>query len=265
MLEVQECESAELTAQLSSTFDPVQLAALSVEDLIELYDLLASIFCGPSGYFRPGEQCLNLLGTDDNCKFERLRVWFCNHSSQHLDFDSYFVKSGILKTHRHMKRFTKGARIVMKKRAVRAISDSDESADNEARSDTAVFCTKELIYLALEFHKKNIALRSENENEHNYEKTCNENCNGDQEFLTKIMGTKYPDDMTQKKKKKRKLNTTADISPYLYYDEEEKNTSKLQLKPLLILDLNKVLVWRRKKSNFFIIRPYATEVTEFFI
>lgn len=57
------------------------------------------------------------------------------------------------------------------------------------------------------------------------------------------------------KKRKKKSKDGGMVILRLYFDD-----SSNKLKPLLIFDLNKVLVWRRTKTNFFVIRPHAIEV-----
>ena len=56
-------------------------------------------------------------------------------------------------------------------------------------------------------------------------------------------------------KRKKKSKEGGMVILRLYFDD-----SSNKLKPLLIFDLNKVLVWRRTKTDFFIIRPHAIEV-----
>ena len=57
------------------------------------------------------------------------------------------------------------------------------------------------------------------------------------------------------KKRKKRNKDGGMVILRLYFDD-----SSNKLKPLLIFDLNKVLVWRRSKTNFFVIRPHAIEV-----
>ena len=57
------------------------------------------------------------------------------------------------------------------------------------------------------------------------------------------------------KKRKKKSKDGGMVILRLYFDD-----SSNKLKPLLIFDLNKVLVWRRTKTDFFVIRPFAIEV-----
>ena len=78
------------------------------------------------------------------------------------------------------------------------------------------------------------------------------------QYTNEIQSDIVEDELTEIKKinkKRKKKNKDGMVILRLYFDD-----SSNKLKPLLIFDLNKVLVWRRTKSSFFVIRPHAIEV-----
>ena len=240
------------SAETPSSFSSIQFSTLSVDDLSELYDVFQLIFCGPNGYFKQGEECLSSLATDDNIYFRRLKVWINKHSSETVDFGSQDVQNSIMDLNKDMKRFTRAAKCAMKKRAIGDTSEPNKTLDDALVRDTASISTRELISFTLE----SLAARNEKENGGNANNT-------DIEYSTmNELFTSDKDDNIKKKKRKRKL---AQINKSdLYYDIEKVDegceSSPPQLKPLLIFDLNKVLVWRRKRSNYFVVRPFAIQV-----
>ena len=251
-------EVTQQSAEPPVSFSSIEFGSLSVNDLIELYDVFQLIFCGPNGYFIQGEECLSSLATNDNIYFQRLKVLINKHSSQTVDFGSQDVQIGIMNLNKRMKRFTRAAKFAMRKRVVGDLSESNKTSDDALVQGTVALCTRELITFTLKSHAERIAAKNE------ADKVGNDNANNtDIEYSTVNEHiTSQKDDTSKKNKKKRKLTQIMKID--LYYEIEKVNeeceSPQQQLKPLLIFDLNKVLVWRRKRSNYFVVRPFAIQV-----
>ena len=219
----------------------INFASLPVDDLVEMYDVLQSIFCGPFGYIEKGKSIIDSSSADDNTYFIRLRKWLLKHTHDNLDFDSIDVKLDIGKLHRVLQRWTKWATFAMKKQQKECSNDilqSNVSVLKVTEGVIPTFDTRALIMMSIDYNLKKVGDSKLTEG-------INEKIEKNDEIL-----------VVDKKKKKRKKLETEELPTNANFD------GTTILKPLLIFDLNKVLVWRRKKSNFFVIRPYAFEVTK---
>lgn len=218
-------------------FREINFTNLTVDDVVELYHVMRNIFHCPHGDFLEGESFLNYFSpsnADSSLYLERLRSWLQRKSQYPVDFTSS-VKEEVLLMRKNLYKWTKVAKRSFVRRSTR--ESSSGTADFLPNiDDTPVIDdfsrTKEFISLAMECRRKQRAEGIEAK---------------DADDETAVA------DKTTSKKRKRKKKTSPPLSQY--FDEDPS-----LLKPLLIFDLNKVLVWRRKKSMYFVIRPHAIEV-----
>lgn len=221
----------------SFSFREIDFTSLQIDDLVELYDVMRLLFYCPHGDFLEGESFLQYFSpnnADSERYLERLRTWLQKQSLCSVDFDSSDLKEDVLKMRKNLYKWTKIAKRCFVRRSTKDSSGGTgellPSRDNADRND--ILSTKELITLAMECRQKQRADSS--------------------------IPTEAEDDTaipTRTSSRKRKRNQKNIPLTSHYFDEELS-----LLKPLLIFDLNKVLVWRRKKSMCFVIRPHAMEV-----
>jgi hypothetical protein len=228
--------SAKSSSEICFPFREIDFTSLSVDDIVELYHIMSLLFHCPHGDFLEGESFLHYFtptNADSSSHLERLRSWLQRKSRCPVDFDSPILKEEILMMRKNLYKWTKIAKRCAVRRSAR--DSSRGTADFLSNIDEApvkdyFLCTKELISLAMECRRKQRA--------------------------DGIL-PKDADDDTAVPTKARKRKRAKKMSPECshYFDEDPS-----VLKPLLIFDLNKVLVWRRKKSMYFVIRPHAIEV-----
>lgn len=248
-------------------FSDMNFLDMPIDELVELYDLFNVIFHCPHGQFHEGESFLDYFvstSTDMMCHQKRLREWVQLRSPILLDFDEIATRERVLKLRRHLYRFTRGAKRVAKKTTAMTNKRLHSGSDPETKGminlddcfdeddDTSEFyTTKELITTAMAFKLKQRASRSETT------LPLPETQNVSVTEMTSEQSACAAETTTEQPTKKRKRNRqrVVDEVPPNFLGEP------FRLKPLLIFDLNKVLVWRRKKSMYFVIRPHAIEVT----
>lgn len=231
-------ETVKSSSEICFPFREIDFTTSTVDDIVELYHIMSLLFHCPHGEFLEGESFLHYFSpTNANSSFylERLRSWLQRKSQYPVDFNSSIVKEEVLKMRKNLYKWTKIAKRCFVRRSTR--DSSSETAELLPNIDGEpvkgdFMSTKELISLAMEFRRKQRA-----------DGILPKDADDDTAAPTK----------SSSRKRKRNKNPSPLLSHY--FDEELS-----QLKPLLIFDLNKVLVWRRKKSTYFVIRPYAVEV-----
>jgi hypothetical protein len=232
-------ETAKPSSEICFPFREIDFTSLTVDDIVELYHVMSLLFHCPHGDFLEGESFLHYFtptNADSSFHLERLRSWLQRKSQCPVDFELPIVKEEILMMRKNLYKWTKIAKRCVVRRSAR--DSSSGTADFHPNIDEApvkdnFLSTTELISLAMECRQKQ---------------------------RTDGIIPKDTDDDTAVPTKTRKRKRTKKTSPQCshYYVEDPSI-----LKPLLIFDLNKVLVWRRKKSMYFVVRPHAIEVLNF--
>lgn len=232
---------------------------------------------------------------DDEDDFQRLRLWFTNHISTALDYDCDIVKKSIMRCCRQLTVWIKNGKKKILRRDnfidgggnINNKNDyiDDKNGINGRNSNGNDNNASDVVFNDVDKNKNNndndsdnILLKNNDDIKTNIDiKIYNDmdhiqfNMNI-KEFILEIRKNYMRSDVFENqkrnnennlsdlpaKRKRRKNEKNKEISESdLYYDND-----LTKLKPLLIFDLNKVLVFRKPFRAEFVVRPYAVQVIQ---